>query len=189
MKGTKYRVQRDRDFKPHHILIGTAKIALESAEAKTPGWLYYELTAITFSALALEALTNSFGEKLVSRWDDFETASPIAKLRIICSRLLVEPDFEKEPWSVALWLVKFRNKIAHAKPESIKFDKTMTENDFQKIQFEFPRSKLEMQINLENAKRSVSTIDQILELFYLPLKSDEKYCLYSDGFSGTTSTC
>jgi len=51
VKGTKYRVQRDRDFKPHHILIGTAKIALESAEAKTPGWLYYELTAITFSAL------------------------------------------------------------------------------------------------------------------------------------------
>jgi hypothetical protein len=185
----KFRVQRDRDFKPHHILIGSAKIALESAETRTPGWLYYELTAITFSALAIEALTNSFGEKLVTRWNDFEKASPIAKLRVICTRLCVEPDFEKEPWFTVLWLVQFRNKVAHAKPESIKFDKTMTEKELQKIQFEYPRSRLEMQINIENAKRSVSAVDQILELFYPQLTPDEKYYLYSNGFSGTTSTC
>jgi hypothetical protein len=101
----------------------------------------------------------------------------------------VEPDFEKEPWSAVLWLVQFRNKVAHAKPESIKFDKTMTEKELRKIQFEYPRSKLEMQINLENAKRSVSAVDHMLELFYPQLAPDEKYCLYSNGFSGTTSTC
>jgi hypothetical protein len=111
---------------------------LESAELKTPGWLYYELTAITFSALSLEAPTNSFGEKFVARWYDYESSSPIAKLRIICSQLNVEPDFEKEPWAATLWLLKSRNKVAHARPESINFDKTMTDEDFQKICFEFP---------------------------------------------------
>ena len=189
MSDKKFRVQRDRDFKPHHILIGAAKSALESAEAKTPGWLYHELTAITFSALALEALTNSFGEKLVMRWEHFESASPIAKLRIICSRLDVTPNFDIEPWAATLWLVKFRNKVAHAKPESIRFDKTMTQEEFQASRFEYPHAKLEMQINLENAKHSISAIDQILELFYPKLKDDEKNYLYWDGFIGSTSTC
>jgi hypothetical protein len=103
--------------------------------------------------------------------------------------LRVEPDFKEEPWSATLWLVKFRNKVAHAKPESVKFDKTMTEEDLRKIQFEFPRSKLEMQINLESAKRSVSAIDQILELFYPQMTQDGKYHLYANGFSGMTSVC
>ena len=185
----KVRVQREREFAPHHILIGAAKIALESAEIKTPGWLYYELTAITFSALSLEAITNSFGEKLVTRWSDYESASPIAKLRIICSRLEIEPNFEIEPWSTTLRLVKFRNKVAHAKPESINFDQTMTDEEFEKIRFEFPRSKLEMQISLENAKRSIFAIDQILNLFYPKLTLDEKNGLYFDGYSGMTSKC
>jgi hypothetical protein len=92
MSEKKFRIQRDRDFKPHHILIGAAQIALESAEAKTPGWLY-------------------------------------------------------------------------------------------------PHSKLEMQINLANARRPVSSIGEMLDLFYPKLKPDEKYCLYSDGFSGSTSLC
>jgi hypothetical protein len=185
----KFRVQRDRDFKPHHILIDAAKLALESAEAKVAGWTYFELTAITFSALALEALTNSFGQRLVTRWSDFESSSPIAKLRIICSRLNVEPNFETEPWATTLWLVKFRNQVAHAKPESIKFDKTMTEEEFQKLRFEFPNSKLEMQISLVNAKRSVSSIDQMLDLFYPKLKPDDRNYLYFNGFTGGTSIC
>ena len=189
MSEKKFRVQREREFAPHHILYGAAQIALENAELKTPGWLYYELTAITFSALSLEALTNSFGEKLVTRWCDYESSSPIAKLRIICSRLGVEPDFEKEPWATTLWLVKFRNKVAHAKPESINFDETMTDEDFQKIRFEFPQSKLEMQISLANAKRSVFAIVEIMNLFYPKLTLDEKNGLYFDGYSGSTSSC
>jgi hypothetical protein len=185
----RFRVQREREFAPHHILIGASKLALESAELKTPGWLYYELTAITFSALSLEAPTNSFGEKFVARWCDYESSSPKAKLRIICSRLNVGPDFGKDPWAATLWLVKSRNKVAHARPESINFDKTMTDEDFQKICFEFPQSKLEMQISLENAKRSVSALDEIMNLFYPKLTLDEKNGLYFDGYSGNTSSC
>jgi hypothetical protein len=185
----KYRIQRERDFKPHHILIGAAKIALENAEAKNPGYLYHELIALTFSALALEAITNSFGERLVLRWEHYKSSSPIAKLRVICSQLKIHPDFNKEPWTTIEWLMRFRNKVAHAKPESIKFDETMSKEEFERIRFEFPNSKLEMQISLENASRSLSSIDQILDQFYLKLNSDDRYYLYSDGFSGNTSTC
>lgn len=185
----KFRVQREREFKPHHILIGTATMALESAETRTPGWTYYELTAITFSALALEAITNSFGERLIPRWCDFESSSPIAKLRVICARLGMDPDFEREPWNVAAWLMKFRNKVAHARPESIRYDRTLSEKELAKIRFEFPSSKMEMEISLQNAKRAVAAIDQILELFYPKLNRDDRIHLYHDGFTGGITAC
>jgi len=86
------RVQKKRDFEPQHLLVQVAEVALEDAQKKIPGWKNQELVAITFSALALEALANSFGNKLVSRWNDFESSSPIAKLRIICSELGISPD-------------------------------------------------------------------------------------------------
>src|SRR6478736_259908 len=93
------RVRQDRNFCPHHVLIGVAKSALERAQKKEPGWLYDELVAMTFSAMALEALANAFGERLVVRWKDYESASPIAKLRVVATRLEIPlPDLEKNPW-------------------------------------------------------------------------------------------
>jgi len=65
----------------------------------------------------------------------------------------------------------------------------MTDEDFQKIRFEFPQSKLEMQISLANAKRSVFAIVEIMNLFYPKLTLDEKNGLYFDGYSGSTSSC
>ena len=65
----------------------------------------------------------------------------------------------------------------------------MTDEEFQKIRFEFPRSKMEMQISLENAKRSISSIDEILDLFYPKLTLEQKNGLYFDGYSGSVSSC
>jgi hypothetical protein len=58
-------------------------------------------------------------KKFICRWDDdFESAKPIAKFRPVCEHFQLKPDFEQEPWSVALWLLWFRNKVAHARPTS-----------------------------------------------------------------------
>ena len=161
------RVQREREFSPHHILIGVAILARDRAKERAPGWLYDELVAMTFSAMALEALANAFGERHVPRWKDFESANPIAKLRTVASHLKIPAtDFEQEPWSFALWLMKFRNKVAHAKPESIKFDATMPRSDFEQLQLEPPKSKLELEISLENADRAIATVSTIYELLW-----------------------
>ena len=183
------RVQREREFSPHHILIGSAMLALERARKREPGWLYDELVAITFSAMALEALANAFGERLIQRWKvDYESASPIAKLRIISANLRIpEPDFERDPWAFALWLTRFRNKVAHAKPESIKFDTTMSGAEFEKSRFELPKSKLELEISLENAERALKTIDAIFELLCRHTPVEQINGLLSDGFSGSVS--
>ena len=184
----KVRVQREREFSPHHILIGAAQLALERARKPEPGWLYDELVAMTFSAMALEALANAFGERFVPRWKDYESASPIAKLRVVALQLkLADPDFSTAPWTFALWLIKFRNKVAHAKPESIKFDATMSRADFQRMRLELPKSKLELEISLEHAERSLQTVSSIFELMCKHAPQEKLPGLLFDSFSGTVS--
>jgi len=78
------QVERERNFSAHHMLLGAARMAMEDSNKQRPGWFYSDLIAITFSALSIEALCNAFGNRFVPDWKDFESSSPIAKLRIIC---------------------------------------------------------------------------------------------------------
>jgi hypothetical protein len=185
------RVRKERDFKPHHFLIYAARVGLEDAEKVTKEekglstWTPHELTAIIFSAFALEAIGNSFGEKLIKRWKDFEYSSPIAKMRIVCAQLNIDPDFEGEPWATALWLVTFRNGVAHAKPSFIETDEIIpaSEYNFWHLHSD-PQSKIEKQITLENARRAVKAIQEILNLFYLKIKPEERGGLFFESVSG-----
>ena len=59
---------KERPFSAHHMLIGAARAALEDAESKRPGWFYAELMAMAMSALAVEALCNAIGERVVADW-------------------------------------------------------------------------------------------------------------------------
>ena len=183
------RVQREREFSPHHILIGAAMASLERAKAQPDGWFYDALVAMTFSAMALEALPNAFGERLIERWKDYESASPIAKLRIVANRLnLPEPSFNTEPWDFAQWLMQFRNKVAHAKPQPVKINTTMTRAVFEKMRFEIPAAKLERDISLENAEKALATVSAIFELLCKNTPNDQLSGLLYDSFSGTVSS-
>jgi hypothetical protein len=162
----KVNVTSERLFSAHHILLSTANVALRDAELQ-PGKLQHQLIAMTFSALALEALSNTLGEQFVSNWRHFEMAPVIAKLRTVADQLGIENvDFDQEPWSGALWLMSFRNKVAHAKPERLKATKVMTEEQFRKTEFDFTQSKLELEISVANAKRAVETVRSILRNFF-----------------------
>ena len=184
------RVQKKRDFEPQHLLMHIAEIALEDAQKKIPGWKNQEIVAITFSALALEALANSFGSKLVSRWDDFENSSPIAKLRIICGELGISPDWSKGHWGTALWLVNFRNKIAHARPQLVTYDKIISNEKFKRIFHDSPPSDLESQVNFGNAKQAVNAVTEIKWDFLSKLKAlkpGKHSSLYAGSFSGNAA--
>ena len=90
------KVTRERNFSPHHMLLGAAYMALEDAENKKPGWFYSELIAMTLSGLAVEAICNAVGDRVVSNWKDFEYVNPIAKLRVICVELDLSFDESEE---------------------------------------------------------------------------------------------
>lgn len=159
---TKLRVTTERQFSVHHVLLSTAMKALKDAE-REPGIVQHQLIAMTLSALALEALANAFGKRFVPNWKHFEMAPPVAKIRTVSHYLdMQDIDFEKEPGSDVVWLMKFRNKIVHAKPERIVSNKVMTHEQFHQEEFDFPQSKLELDISLSNAKRAVTVVRSIL---------------------------
>jgi post-segregation antitoxin (ccd killing protein) len=178
-------VSRERRFSAHHMLLGAARMALQDAESKKPGWFYAELTALTLSGLAVEAICNAVGERVITDWKDFENASPIAKLRLICDKLGVSFDSNREPWSTARWLAKFRNEIAHAKPELVKESYVWTREEYDRWQAKEPKSGVERKITLGNAKRIVKRITEIKDLLCLRVPADEASGLYSDEWSGS----
>jgi len=45
----------------------------------------------------------------VVNWNDFRSTTK--KLKIICSNLKADADFETEPWITAKWLVEFGIKL------------------------------------------------------------------------------
>lgn len=149
------------------------------------GYFLYELMTITFSALAIEAMVNAFGEKLIKKWEHFESSSPIAKLRIICTSLDISVDFQKEPWSTSIWLINFRNKVVHAKPEFIEDVKDMPKETHEKVMYEFPKSKLETQVSLGTAERALSAVKKIHENLCAKIEPSLLSGLHCDGCTGS----
>jgi hypothetical protein len=163
----KVSVERERPFSPHHILLCAAKNALEIAENNSTMCEFSSITVITMSALAIEALCNSIGERVVKNWEDFESSSPKAKLRIICDELEIAYDSSVEPWSTAQWLMKIRNRLAHAKPQLVAESYDYGEEEYKKISWDKPESKLEKDLTIDNAKRAYKAI---IELKFLLCK-------------------
>ncbi|MCK4790982.1 MAG: hypothetical protein KAV87_45035 [Desulfobacteraceae bacterium] len=137
----KISVSKERPFSAHHMLLGAARAAIEDAESKRPGWFYSELMAITMSGLAIEALCNAVGERVIDNWNDFESSSPKAKVRVICKELDIEYKSEKEPWSSVVWLSKIRNDLAHAKPQLVNESYIWIREEYEKKDGFKPRKK------------------------------------------------
>ena len=168
------------------MLLGAARMAMEDSNKQRPGWFYSDLIAITFSALSIEALCNAFGNRFVPDWKDFESSSPIAKLRIICTHLEVNANFDIEPWSKAVWLIKFRNKIAHPKPEFVKENEVWSRDEYDDLRQQEPKSKIERQITNGNANKAYKTAVAIKEALCDAVPIEEQFGLRNDSWHGSS---
>jgi hypothetical protein len=184
-------IERRRDFSAHHMLVETAEEAAESAVAKLAkeehGWKRQCLIAITCSGLALEAFCNAFGGRVIPNWEEFLSCTPLAKLRLICEHSAVAYDRTREPWASMIWLSKFRNRVAHAKPESIKTTHVMTEAEYYAANLGHPQSELEDDLTIRNAKKAVTSIKKVIELLCDALPLDQKWGLSVDMSFGKAS--
>jgi len=178
---------QEHNFSAHHMLIRTASLANKRAKERQPGWMYDELIAMTFSALAIEALCNSIGNRMFSDWEDYESSSPNAKLRLLADRLGLKYAKDKEPWCTARWLVKFRNLIAHAKPELIVEERMITQEELDKRLFDAPKAKLEKWINAGNAHRAVRGAEAIKEALIRSMPAEDALGLAADAWTGSTT--
>lgn len=184
----KRNVVRERNFSGHHMLLGAARMALEEAEKKKPERFFYaELVTMTMSALALEALCNAIGERVISNWGRFERKPTVKKLRKICKKLTIDFDVKEEPWSTVEWLREFRNEVAHAKPVPLKEIYDWTEEEFERNRMEGPKSPLEQMITLDNARRAYDRVNEIMDLLCMSIVPEDRFGLYSDSWTGDES--
>jgi len=183
----KISVSKERPFSAHHMLFNAAKAAIEDAESKQPGGLYSELMAITMAGLAIEALCNAVGERVIDNWKDFESSSPKAKVRIICTELDIEYDSKKEPWSSVVWLSKIRNGLAHAKPQLVNERYTWNREEYEKKDGFKPQAKLEKEITLGNARRDYKQTIELKSILCHHISAEKAFGLYVDMWSGRSS--
>lgn len=176
----------ERQYSAHHTLLHIAALSLERAEKKEPGWFNDTFVALTFAALAVEAMANAIGDKAVPDWKDFESASPMAKLRILAERLDVSYDSTCEPWETIRWLGKLRNQIAHPKPERIIDERLINEREKDDRLVDPPESKIERQITIGNARRALKAVVDLKWLYCNQIPAENLFGLSFDGWSGST---
>ena len=182
----RYRRIQTRLFAAHHMLLDAADNALEEAKKQEPGWFNLALSTITFSALAMEALGNAIGERVVPDWKDFESLSPYGKLRLLAQQLDVPYDARRKPWTMLRWLHKFRNRIAHPRPEVVKTQKLISEEERKKRPVDMPESSLEQEITLGNAENALAALQEIKALLCDKIPIEDRDGLSSDGWESST---
>jgi hypothetical protein len=182
------KVRVERFYSAHHALLRMARDDLKKAQAKEPGWSDYQFSAIILSALVIEAFCNAVGTKTINDWRDFENASPIAKLRLICEHLNINFDSKAKPWNTIIWLSKIRNLIAHPKAEPIIYENVISKREHKTQAYrEAPKSKLEKEITLGNAKRAIESIDLVIERICSQLTPDQNFGITGDMWHSSSS--
>jgi len=150
----RFRKTQGREFFAHHMLLHAAERQIDEARASEVGRFNKCLAAMVLSALAIEALANAVGSRVASDWAAFESLNPLAKLDSLAKALSITYDPTKEPWSAITQLARFRNDIAHPKPELISEENFLPEVALEKTLFDSPQSQIERQITLGNAERA-----------------------------------
>ena len=181
------RSQR-REFFGHHMLLHAAELQLREAAQSEAGRFNCCLGAMVMTSLAVEALVNAVGSRVIDDWHSFERLKPQEKLERLQEQLLFVHEPTKKPWTVLRYLAGFRNDIAHAKPQAVEETKRFTESAAGKFMFQTPLSTLEKEITLGNAKRSLEAVQALKGIFTDALPVELRFGIYADAWSHSTSS-
>lgn len=184
--GQRFYKTQEREFFAHHLLLRATAREIEEAQTNAVGRFNKCLAAIVLSSLAIEALLNAAGSRIVSDWEEFERLSPLEKVSRLAENLSLHYDPNKEPWSAITQFADFRNQIAHPKPELILEKRNLPEVALEKMRFNRPKSQIERQITLGNAQRVHKAVCELKIILHDSLPEDERFGIYADMWSGST---
>jgi hypothetical protein len=182
-----FRKTEERTFFAHHMLLHASSLAITDAEATELGRFNNCLSAMVMTALAVEALANAVGTRVVEDWPTFESLRPSEKIDLLVDLLSILRDETKEPWTTLRFLGGFRNDIAHPKPEEVTKEVLLPEIGLSKSAFEKPLSALEREITLGNAKRAYAAVHALKGLLTDALPPDARFGIYADMWHGSTT--
>lgn len=182
------KVSRERRFSAHHLYVHVARTHLDRAILYREGSTLNILIAITFSALGVEGICNSFGSVKVPDWlTTHEGKSPLKKVRLICGVLAVPYEDDKDPWHALEWLMALRNRLAHAKPDLIIEQGVLTSEQYDALQADFnnmPMSDLELELTIDNATRAVGAVEELLRRWGPKISASEAAGVTASVWSG-----
>ena len=103
-------------FNTFSYLLNGAHSLAQTAKDHEVGSNYCRISAVAFSAFAIEAHLNHIGEAMLPFWSIVEPKLPWrAKLDLIVKQFGITPDFGKRPFQTLGDLFKFRDRLAHGK--------------------------------------------------------------------------
>ena len=93
------------------------RIEARASKRDRDGIGYDMMACLIFLAFAVEAKFNFVGYKLIKDWDERKPA--LDKVEIVLEHLKIDSDLKEWPYQVIGELKKFRDALAHGKPEEI----------------------------------------------------------------------
>jgi hypothetical protein len=180
-------VTQKREFFAHHMLLHAAGIDLEHAATIQLGSFNRALSSMVLSSLAVEALVNAVGSRVVPDWSTWERLKPFEKLNSLVTTLQIHRDNRKAPWPALRFLSGFRNDIAHPKPERLQTARTVPHSAVDRQFRNRPRSKLERDITVGNAQRALAAVQSLKGILADALPVEKRFGIYADMSSGRAS--
>jgi hypothetical protein len=182
-----FRKADERTFFAHHMLLHAAERQIAEAESAECGRFNKCLSAMVLTALAIEALANAVGTRVAADWPTFERLRPHEKLDYLVAKLGIARDVTKDPWTALQYLSGFRNDIAHPKPEDLARRRVLPAVALDRAAFDKPRSSLEREITLGNARRAFKAVHELKGLLADALPVNKRFGIYADMWHGSTS--
>lgn len=176
---------RTKQFSAHHMLLRVATVAEKRASEKGQDWPSDALSAILFFVLAIESLVNFVGEWKVPNWKDFESANVNAKIQMVALTLGIQYRADAEPWATIRWLVQFRNKVVHAKPERIHTTDKVRSDAHPAEMLAPPQSSIEKEVTVRSAKRALHAAMTLQKLLQDALPMGERIQIVIETSTGT----
>jgi hypothetical protein len=158
----KYRVrdQARKELHIHNDLSNAANHFKDEIDRKDaaglPGVAFDQMACAVMLAFAFEAKLNCLGWKLIPNWN--ERQSFPNKQKEVFKKLALNPDWSSRPYSSIELMKKFRDTVAHGKPEILRRDQELIVTDEQ-------RSELGNRIDLSPTWTELCTSENVANAF------------------------
>jgi hypothetical protein len=159
------RVNRRREVRIHAELWHTSNCLLENALKIPDGKAHQFRASLIFRAFALEGFLNWLGPKLIPHWEYLDRLKPQEKLALLAALVNVTPDYGSRPWQILKELFRFRNALAHGKPEDLE-DETEQELEEYLSKIDFVVAEWEAFASEANALRAQQDVRLIAKTLY-----------------------
>jgi hypothetical protein len=180
----KVKVRKERDYRPHAEFYHAVWVHLQHVKEQHGGHYYSLLSAFMLSAFTVEAYLNYVGPKVEKGWDDFDKASPLAKLRHVASVLSIKLDDSRQPMQSIIELFSFRNRLAHPRASHVVEEYESTQDDYLEDFYSEPRPKWFAFATEANAHRCYEAVGSLIQTINASLPTPELLPLSGNGWSG-----